>query len=349
VLRNVLALLVVLLAVQHAGAQEWAVKMFDTLSHDFGTVAKGSKAQFRFQVKNIYQEDAHITGLRSSCGCTTVQVTKPLIKTFETSEIVADFNTRDFQGARNATIFVRLDCVSQTEVQLRVTGFIRGDVVLQPGAIDWGTVDLGGSIEKTLQVSHAGREDWRIVDVKTADPHFEVELSQPIRSPGKVSYELLVRLTKDAPVGYIKDQLILVTNDAQARELPVDMEGRVVPDITISPTPLFIGVVQPGQKVTKNLIVRGRKPFKIIDVKCPDKSFSIEPSQDAKAVHLLPVVFTAGQDAGRVAQKISIRTDAGGNVAQVFTAFAEVVKPDNASEPSAAADADKEEAAAAEK
>ena len=49
------------------------------------------------------------------------------------------------------------------------------------------------------------------------------------------------RMTKDAPVGYVKDQLILVTNDTQSRELPVDMEGRVVTDITISPTKWFIG------------------------------------------------------------------------------------------------------------
>ncbi len=327
-LRKAIAVLVCLLLAPHACAQDWAVKMFNTMSHDFGTVAKGSKAQFRFQVQNIYQEDAHISGVLSSCGCTTVQVTKPDLKTFETAEIVADFNTRDFQGHRSAVISVKLDCVSHAEIQLRVAGFIRRDVVLQPGAIDWGTVDVGSAVEKTLQVTYAGREDWRIVDVKTADPHFEVEISQPMRAPGRVSYELLVRMTKDAPVGYVKDQLILVTNDAQAREFPVDMEGRVVPDITISPTKLFIGVVHPGQKVTKNLVVRGKKPFKIIDVKCPDKSFSIEPSKEAKAVHLIPVVFTAGQDPGRVAQKISIRTDQGDSVLQAFTAFAEVVKAD---------------------
>ena len=331
VLRNALALLVCLLpSGQHASAQEWAVKMFDTTSHDFGTVAKGSKAEFRFQVKNIYQEDAHIVLVESSCGCTTPRVTKRELKSFETAEIVAEFNTRDFQGYKSATLTVTLDCVSQAKIQLHVAGYIRRDVVLQPGAIDWGTVDLGSTVEKTLQVIHAGREDWRILDVKTADPHFEVEISQPSRASGRVTYELLVRLTKEAPVGYVKDQLILVTNDAQAREIPVDMEGRVVTDITISPTKLFIGVVHPGQKVTKNLVVRGKKPFKIIDVKCPDKSFTIEPSKEAKAVHLVPVVFTAGQDPGRIAQKISIRTDQGDNVLQAFTAFAEIVKPDPA-------------------
>ncbi|HTM54943.1 MAG TPA: DUF1573 domain-containing protein [Pirellulales bacterium] len=329
-LRSLLALLIVLLAVAPARAQDWAVKMFNTMSHDFGTVAKGSKAQFRFEVKNIYEEDARIVSVRSSCSCTSLQVPKQLLKTFETGEIIADFNTRDFQGQRSATIFVRLDCVSQAEVQLRVSGFIRSDVVLQPGALDWGTVDFGTPVEKVLQVAHVGSMDWRILDVKTADPHFEVELSQPMRTPGRISYELLVRLTKDAPIGYLKDQLILVTNDAQARELPVDMEGRIVTDITISPAKLFIGAVQPGQKVTKNLVVRGKKPFRIVDVQCPNKNFTIEHSDEPKAMHLVPVVFTAGDQPGRVAQKISIRTDLGENTVQAFTAYAEVVKPEPA-------------------
>ena len=109
--------------------------------------------------------------------------------------------------------------------------------------------------------------------------------------------------------------------------MPVDLQGRVISDITISPAKLFIGVVHPGQKVTKNLVVRGKKPFKIIDVKCADKSFEIEASKDAKAVHLMPVVFTAGDDPGRVSQKISLQTDQGDNVVQAFTAFAEIVKP----------------------
>jgi hypothetical protein len=71
--------------------------------------------------------------------------------------------------------------------------------------------------------------------------------------------------------------------------------------------------------------VRGKKPFKIVDIKCADKSFEIDPPKDAKLVHVIPVIFTAGDDPGRVAQKISIETDQGG-VVQAFTAFVEIVK-----------------------
>jgi hypothetical protein len=249
---------------------------------------------------------------------------------------VAEFNTRDFLGHRTATLFVTFDKPFPAEVQLRIAGTIKSDVTLVPGAIDLGTVDVGKGVEKKLIASYAGRLDWKILDVKTADPHFEVEITTLPRRPGMVSYELLVRMTDDAPVGYMKDQLILVTNDPAAPELSVDMEGRVVSDITISPAQLFLGVVHPGQKVSKKLVVRGKKPFRIVNVDCPDKSFEIEASKDAKTVHLVPVVFTAGDHPGRVAQKIGIQTDQGGSVEQAFTAFAEIVKGDAvANEPAA--------------
>ena len=326
-LRSLIAISIGLLLASSACAQEWALKMFNATTHDFGTVAKGSKAEFRFTLKNLYEEDLRILNVQSSCGCTTLRVSKRDLKTFETAEIIADFNTRDFQGHKTATITVMVECVSRADVQLHISGFIRTDVVTQPGSVDFGSVDQGTTAVQRLQVAYAGRDDWKILDAKTADPWYEVEMKEIARGNGRVAYDLLVRLTKDAPTGYVKDQLILVTNDAQAREIPVDMQGRVMSDITISPTKLFIGVVRPGQKVTKNLVVRGKEPFRIIDVTCADKSFQIEPSKEARSVHLIPVIFTAGEEAGRVTQKISIRTDHA-DLVQAFTAFAEIVKPD---------------------
>jgi hypothetical protein len=325
VLRIALVALISLVLAPAAGAQEWALKVFNTTSHDFGTVAKGSKAEFRFKIKNLYEEDLRILRLESSCGCTTTRISKRDLKTFETAEIIADFNTRDFTGHKTATLKVVLECVSQAEVQLRIAGFIRSDVVTEPGQIDFGTVDQGVRAEQRLHVTYAGRDDWKILDAKTADPWYEVEMTETERGGGRVSYDLLVRLTGEAPIGYVKDKLVLVTNDAQAREFPIDMQGRITSDITISPAKLFIGVVRPGQKVTKNLVVRGKTPFRILGVECSDKCFQIEPSKEAKAVHLIPVVFTAGDDPGRVTRTINIRTDHG-SAAQAFTAFAEIVK-----------------------
>ena len=67
--------------------------MFAATSHDFGHVARGAKAEFAFELQNVYEEDIHILDVRTSCGCTTPTITKPTLKTWEKGSIVATLNT----------------------------------------------------------------------------------------------------------------------------------------------------------------------------------------------------------------------------------------------------------------
>ena len=73
-------------------------------------------------------------------------------------------------------------------------------------------------------------------------------------------------------------------------------------------------------------MIRGKNPFRILDVNCPDKSFTIKPSKEAKVAHVINVLFTAGANPGKISQKINIRTDQGKDAVLTFTAFAEVIK-----------------------
>ncbi len=323
-LRNLLAACSICLALVSAGAaQEWATKMFTTTSHDFQTVAAGAKAEHRFQLKNLYEEDVHIKGVRSSCGCTHPLIVKSDLKTFEVGEILAEFNTKmDTGGQKSATITVIFDKPFYAEVQLQVQGFIRSDVVLQPGLVDFGTVDVGTSVEKRVAVNYAGRNNWSVIKAKVP-AGLDTEIFETARGQGQVSYELLVRLNKTAAPGYIQDQILLVTNDKGNREIPVDVEARVVSEISVSPASLFMGVVQPGQQVTKQLIVRGKRPFKIVGVKCDDASFEIVADGQSRALHRLPIVFSAGEKQGKITQLIAIETDQGAT--PTLTAYAQVV------------------------
>ncbi len=323
-LRNLLAACVLTVAtVSTAAAQEWATKMFTTTSHDFHSVAAGAKAEFRFQFKNLYEEEVHIKSVRSSCGCTHPTITKYDLKTFEVGEIVAEFNTRmDSGGQKSATITVTFDKPFYAEVQLQVAGFIRSDVVLQPGLVDFGTVDVGTSAEKRIAVNYAGRNTWSVVKAKVP-AGLDAEIFEMSRGQGQVSYELVVRLKQTTTPGYVQDQILLVTNDKGNREIPVDVEANVVAEISVNPSTLFMGVVQPGQQLTKQLIVRGKRPFKIVGVKCDDASFEIVSDGQSRSLHRLPVVFTAGEKQGKITQQIAIETDQGAT--PTLTAYAQVV------------------------
>jgi hypothetical protein len=315
-----------------ARAEDWANKMFETTTHDYGAVARGAKTEYRFVITNLYEEDVHIAGVRSSCGCTTPRVSHETLKTYEKGAIIASFDTHGHLGQKSATLTVTFDKPFYAEVQLQVEGYIRTDVVFNPGEVDFGTVRPGGTSEKRVEVNYAGRNDWQIKEVKTAHDYLEAEVVETQRENGQVAYELLVKLKDNAPKGYLNEQLFLITNDRKSDRVPIEITGRVAADLTVSPSSLSMGTVQPGQKVSKKLVVRGSAPFKIVGVTCEDKGFEFATDDSEKPVHLIPVTYTAGTEPGKVNCKIEIETDLNDGLKADCLAHVQIVAAEIASE-----------------
>jgi hypothetical protein len=305
----VLAIVGAVSIVAPAAAKDWAQKMFATTTHDFGHVARGSKSEFAFEIQNQYEEDVHIADVRSSCGCTTPTITKATLKTWEKGSIVAALNTKAFLGHRTSTLTVVIDKPFYAEVNLNISGYIHSDVDFQPGSVAFGDVEQGTATKREIEVTYYGRGGWQIKDVRSANAHLGVELGEPRRTAGGMTYKMLVHLDEKTPAGPIQDTLTLVTSDPRLPSVAVTVEGRVVPPLTVSPASLFLGVLKPGQVVTKQLVVTGKQPFKVKGVRCADSAFEFKTGDAAKKVHLIPVTFTAGDKPGEIEQTIEIETD----------------------------------------
>lgn len=314
----VIAIFIVIAGAPTAPAQEWAKRMFKVTNHDFGSVAHGTQPEYSFELTNVYEQDVHISDVRSSCGCTTPKVAKATLKTYEKGSISAVFNTRSFSGQKTATITVVFDKPYYAEVQLQVQGNIRNDVMIEPNVVEFGQVEQGNSAEQRIRLSRNGDPRWQLSDVRSANAHIEVEMLDESRSGSTVTYELLVRLKSTAPEGYVQDQLALVTND-ESRRLTVPVQGRVTSAMSVSPSSLFLGVLEPGQQVTRQLVVRGKTPFRVVHVKCNDDAFRFQTSEEAKTLHLIPVTFHA-EKPGTIAQTIVVRTSDGAVGSCVATA-----------------------------
>ena len=126
-----------------ASAQDWAEKMFTEKSHEFGSVPKAAKVEYAFVITNPYKEDVHISSVRSSCGCTIPRIQKDTLKSWEKGAVIAEFNTRAFSGQRGARVTVTIDKPYFAEVQLQVHGYIRTDVVVDPGQVAFGQIPTG--------------------------------------------------------------------------------------------------------------------------------------------------------------------------------------------------------------
>ncbi|TWT37508.1 hypothetical protein KOR34_24600 [Posidoniimonas corsicana] len=339
-LRVCLILLATLVLAPACHAQQWAKEMFDKVDHDFGAVARGSDTVYRFEVTNKYKEDIRLLSVRSSCGCTSPSIeTTDWIKTWEKGYVLAKFNTRTFTGLHSATLTVDLEVKSpkvstyRGQVQLRVHGNIRGDVVFEPGAIVFGEVDQGDTLEKRVTVTHSGRSSWKIEDVRSASDNLEVELTERHRSGGRVVYDLLARLKEGATPGLVKEQLAIVTNDSSNPRVPIDVEGRIVPEISVAPANLVFGKVEEGQSAKKRLIVRGKTPFRVVSIECENKAFRFSTDEDAKEHHIVTVEFDATAEPGDLKAPIIIRTDRGDAYAASCTAYATIEQSVEQGEP----------------
>jgi hypothetical protein len=309
-LRIVALAIAVLLLAPAVEAKEWARNMFATTSHDFGHVARGSKAEFTFELQNLYEEDVHIADVRTSCGCATPSITRPTLKTWEKGAIVATLNTRSFIGQRSSTLTVIIDKPYYAEVYLTIGGNIHGDVDFQPGSIAFGEVEVGRSAEQQVMVNYRGRAPWQIRDVRSASEHLEVELSSPMRQAGITSYRMTVRLKPDTPPGTIQEELILVTSDQRMPTVQLAVEGRIAPPLSISPSPLFFGSLQPGQSTTKQLVLTGKQPFRVLSVSSDFEGLEFKLATDVvRKVHLVPVTLTAGDSPGDFVGAVEIETD----------------------------------------
>lgn len=307
---------------------EWGAKMIELKAFKFGTVAKGADAAIQVRVKNIYAEPIQITSLSTGCSCVGWDeifqgVRLPIVVPSGGQRIVTlKLDTLKYDGERTSK--ARIDLLdpvhgTATFVELPVTAYIRRDVVLVPGSVKFGTVDLGSGSQRKVTVQYAGRQDWKITQAKAINPNLAIEVVETARtgvSPTAiVNYELTFSLSKEAPVGTLREQVILLTDDANNPQVPVMVEASVESDVVI--TDLSFGTLNVGQAKTTEVIVRAKRPFKIEELfrepnvasKLPDGAFKVKnlDTNTAAPFHRLPVTFIAPAVAGPFEETFSVK------------------------------------------
>jgi hypothetical protein len=300
-----LSAFLVVLSVAPLSAQDydWGKKMFDKHEINFGSVAKNADVVFKFQVKNIYKEAIQISSVSTSCGCISWQERTPItIATGQTQELTIRLDTIRHQGDKHVTAFVSLlepTRGSSAQVSIPVNGRIRQDVVLQTNLLNFGQVDQGKAMEHRMNVVYTGgRPDWMITQAKVNNPYLSTKVIEKSRVGGTANYDIVVTLKGDAPMAKLRDQMLIVTNDIGDVGYPVAVEAQVEPDIVV--TDVQFGQVTPGQPKTVNVVIRGKKPFKIekIERAKQDESFKVKTTDAVSHVHMVPLTFTPSPEHG---------------------------------------------------
>lgn len=281
----------------------WAQKMLEKQSIDFGVVARGADCSTKLKVRNLYREDIQITNVRTSCGCSKAEKTVDVIPSGQEAYINISMDTVRFMRRKDSaalvTFYEPTKGLSQ-EVRIPLTVYIRTDVVLTPGNVNFGIVEVGQPAKQSIEVAYAGSADWRINEVKVSNQLFQAEAVEVERLGGTVKYRLNVTMAAAPTAGLVTDTLQLVTTDANNPLVPVPVEARVEADIMVTPAELQYGAVRIGQSKVMNVVIRGRKPFTIekLEREKGDEAFKVRLPSESRPVHVLPLTFAPTEGAG---------------------------------------------------
>jgi hypothetical protein len=311
--KALLALTVLALAATMATAQQsaWAEKMFQgNLTHDFGSVPYGAQLFYRFTITNIYAVRMEITGVRSGCGCVSATPAQRVLEPRESTTIDVSMDARRFKGPKTVGIRVSVvpDVISSAE--LKVSAHSRADIVFNPGQVGFGTVVRGQAPVQTIDVEYAGALPWQVSEVVAKDLPLDVSFKEMYRRQGQVGYQVRVALKPDAPIGPLKEDIFLKTNDPASPLVPILVEANIQPAITVAPPVLSLGPVQVGQPLTRRVVVRGSRPFRILGVDGGGEGITMDSVSPGTASQVQIVTFKCQfSKGGDFKRELKIKTD----------------------------------------
>jgi hypothetical protein len=292
---------------------DWSTTVFPERAYDFGSVARGSQLRHAFPVINHSNFEVRIADWRTKCGCTNVRVGARVIPPGTQTTIEATIDTTKFQGYKGSGLTLVIDRPSFVELDLNLTCFIRGDIVLSPGQIDFGIVRRTAKLPTAaLNLAYAGgRSDWEVTQMKTQSALVKAEARETGRTAdGQIHWSVTATLQPGINNGYFKDEVTLVTNDASGQIIPISVIAQIQSAVSVTPSIINFGPVRAGQTVSKVVHVRAESPFGI--TKLASSRTDLEPIESKAgplADHVLNLRLKAPVDAGPYHAIVKIETD----------------------------------------
>lgn len=312
----------IFVAVNPCRAAGWADALFAERGHDFGTVPRGAVVKHPFMLTNKLNEVITILDVHASCGCTTGRASATTVEPGGVAIVEAQMDTRNFVNRKATTLFVSIASASgrQAEVRLAVVSTILSDIVLNPGAVDFGLTRQGSAPLAAVAIDRLGAPNWRVrrmisnskvLDFKTT------KLVETNRSNDRVGYAVRIGIRPDAPIGPYRDEIRLLTDDPLTASIPIVVSGRILGNLSVSPGVLSLGGVSAASTVQGRFLVRGSKPFAIVKIEGTGDGFETDPIDPSirKTIHLVTLRYRPGSsnDPNRdVRRVLRVTTDLAG-------------------------------------
>ncbi len=293
------------------------------VSHNFGTVPRGTLSVHKFTITNIYDVPMQVVDIRRSSGNVQAYPPERVLLPNEKGEFIITMDTAKFTGATAETVYVTFGPQFLSTAVLRVTANSRADVMLSPGAVNFGVVGQGAKPEQTISLEYSGRQkDWKVTEVVASTGPLDVK----VQEAGRGKFYVTATLKDGAPTGPISDVISLKTNDATTPVVQIHVTGVVQAPLEVSTNRVQFGTVKVGDTTTFKVMVRGNGaiPFTIQPLIDDGDGVSVQTLGTATPIQIVTVTFTPMKP-GPIVKTVRLLTDlkAGTTVNLTVTAEAE--------------------------
>jgi hypothetical protein len=272
----VITLAVLMLAASVAIADEPAkgprLTLVDPLK-DFGTVAKGDKLEWAFQVKNTGTTDLEIIAAKPTCGCTVADFDK-IIKPGATGKVSAHVDTSNFSGPINKAVTLETNDPTAPTAQVTITAVVRPFVEAYPAGFLRYSLLQGGTDKQALTLYSDETEPFEITKIESPQEWIKVDYKKNeglervpnVGKDGQNQYKIEVTVGgPEAKIGPLAEKIHVLTNSKHQPEYWISVSGVIRPSIRWEPTALNFGEVAPSDSAATRTIV-----FRSNDLKTPE-------------------------------------------------------------------------------
>ncbi|HEY5611284.1 MAG TPA: DUF1573 domain-containing protein [Thermoanaerobaculia bacterium] len=290
---------------------------------DFGTVAKGEKIDWTFEVKNTGTADLEILSASPSCGCTVAAFDK-IVKPGATGKVSTHLDT-NLAGMGPVSKYVTLQTndPNTPAAQLTIHLVVKPYVEAHPAGFVRYSILQGDAQTQIVTLYSEEEEPFEIVRVEPPGDYVKVNFKKieneaeraPVGRPSQNQYRLEVTLGgPTVQIGPLAEKLKIVTNSKHQPEYLLTLTGIVRPTYNVMPTVLNFGEITPGdESATRTIVLQSNNKqalsaFKVTKVESSNPGIVTEAKpSEAPGVYEV-IVKVAKADAGELSGDLKIYT-----------------------------------------
>lgn len=209
---------------------------------DFGTVPRGQKLDWSFEIKNTGTTDLEILAAKPTCGCTVADFDK-LIKPGSTGKLTAHVDTTGFAGPISKAVTLETNDPAAPTAQVTITALVKPYVEAYPAGFVRFNLTQGETLKQSLLLYTEETEPFEIVSIEAPQDWIRVDYSKAagedirqVGRPNQAQYVLDVTVGgTDLDPGPLAEKIRVVTNSKHQPDYFINVTGVIRPSYRMDP------------------------------------------------------------------------------------------------------------------